>query len=222
MISDLAEIMEKYINDPKNSYSVQKMIINLCSSDNGLSVFSTDESLRKATTVSEVFIYISQNCSMYNYEVLQIFINSVKCQEAKDLINDFTAELNNSLLQHLNLLSDNINFRPSQLPIGQKRKLTIECMGTNLKCEDKDLIQTIICEKFGLPAASIQFTDVTAGSTKLIFEISVMVKEHMLQYRITGGVVASFIKYQINRLVIDDEMELKVSGGYDEVASYRC
>ena len=69
MIRKVKKAMEKYINDPENDYTVEDMIINLCSSDNGLSVFSTDENLRKAKTVSEVFLFISQKCSMYDYEV---------------------------------------------------------------------------------------------------------------------------------------------------------
>lgn len=217
MVSRLKKTMEKYINDPENDYSVQDMIISLCSSDNGLSVFSTDESLRKATTVFEVFLFISQKCSMYDYEVLKIYVNSTDCEEAIQILEDFTTELENSLLKYLNLLSDDdLNYKSSIfcLPSGKKRKLTIECIGTNLKCEDKNLIQNIIYEKFGLPPASLQFIAVTDGSVNLIFEMSLIVKEHLLCHKITTVDVSLFIQYWINRLIIDDELELKSSAGY--------
>ena len=35
MIRKVKKTMEKYINDPENDYTVEDMIINLCSSDNG-------------------------------------------------------------------------------------------------------------------------------------------------------------------------------------------
>ena len=213
--------MDKYVSDPENDYSIQDMICSLCSSDNGLSVFSTDETLRKATTVSEVFFFISQKCSMYDYDVLKIYINSTDCEEAIQIVEDFTKELENSLLKDLNLLSDgDLSFKYSiyVLPSGKWRKLTIECIGKSLTCQDKNLIQNIICEKFELPEASMQFIAVTPGSVHLIYEISVKVKEHLLQYRITTDIIKSFIAYQINCFTIDDERELKVSAALtDEV-----
>ena len=216
MVRELRKTMDKYVSDPANDYSIQDMICSLCSSDNGLSVFSTDENLRKATTVSEVFSFISQKCSMYDYDVLKIYINSTDCEEAVQIVEDFTKELESSLLKDLNLLSDDdlsFKFKYSiyVLPSGKRRKLNIECSGKSLTCQDKNLIQNIICEKFELPETSMQFVTASAGSVHLIYEISVKVKEHLLQYRITVDIVESFIAYQINCFTIDDEIELKVS-----------
>ena len=219
MIRKVKKAMEKYINDPENDYTVEDMIINLCSSDNGLSVFSTDENLRKAKTVSEVFLFISQKCSMYDYEVLNIFIKSTDCEEAIQIVESFTAELEDYLLRHLNLASCDL-WDTYTLPSGKRRKLTIEYRGSNLKYENKNLIRSVICEKFGLPEASVQFVAAIKGSVNSIFEISVEVKEHLLQHRITNDMVTSFVAYRISCLIIDDEMELKVLAGYvNEVTS---
>lgn len=220
MIRKVKKTMEKYINDPENDYSIEDMIINLCSSDDGLSVFSTDENLRKAKTVSEVFLFISQKCSMYDYEVLKIFIKSTDCKEAIQMVERFTAELKDSLLRHLNLASCDLWNAPT-LPFDKRRKLTIEYRGSYLKYENKHLIQNIICEKFELPPASVQFIAARKGSVNLVFEISVIVKAHLLQYRITNDTVASLVTYRISCLIIDDEMELKVLTGYaNEVTSH--
>ena len=79
---------------------------------------------------------------MYDYEVLKIFIKSTQCKEAIEMLEGFTIELENSLLKHLNLLSDEQNFKLSlSLPNGKRRKLTIECRARSLTCEDKNLIQ---------------------------------------------------------------------------------
>lgn len=220
MIRKVKKTMEKYINDPENDYSIEDMIINLCSSDDGLSVFSTDENLRKATKVSEVFKFISQNCSMYDYGVLKIFIKSTKCKEAIQVVESFTTELKDSLLKHLNLASCDLWDAPT-LSSAKRQKLTIECRVSNLKYENMHLIKNIVCEKFQLPEGSVQFVAARIGSVNLIFEISVVVKAHLLQYRITNDMVTSFVAYQISCLIIDDEMELKVLAGYaNEVTSY--
>ena len=219
MVSELKRTMEKYVSDPENDYSVQDMIINLCSSDNGLSVFSTDYTLKKATTVSEVFLYISQNCSMYDYDVLKIYINSTDCEEAIQMVENFTKELENSLLKDLNLLSDDGLIR-HVWPSGNRRKLTIECSGKSLTYQDKNLIQNVICEKFELPEASMQFVAVTAGSVYLVYEISVKVKEHMLQNRITTADISLIAyKYKINCVTIDDELKILAASLTNEVCT---
>ena len=212
MLRKVKKTMEKYIDNPENDYSVEDMIINLCSSDNGLSVFSTDEGLRKAKTVSEVFMFISQKCSMYDYEVLEIFIKSTDCEGAIKILEDFTTELKISLLNHLNLPSDDL-CSVLTLPSGKRRKLTIECRGNDLKFENKNLIQNIIRKRFGLPPASMQFVIAKQGSVNLIFEISLIVKGHLLLHRIDADMVASFIEHQINCLIIDDELKLDISAG---------
>lgn len=220
MLRKVKKTMEKYIDNPENDYSVEDMILNLCSSDNGLSVFSTDENLRKAKTVSEVFLFISQKCSMYDYEVLEIFIKSSDCEAAIEIIEDFTTELKVSLLNHLNLPFDDL-CSVLTLPSGKRRKLTIECRGSDLKYENKNLIQNIIHEKFGLPPASMQFIIAKEGSVNLIFEISVIVKAHLLQHKINVDMVASFIKHRIICLIIDDELKLDISRGLaNEVCTF--
>ena len=66
----------------------------------------------------------------------------------------------------------------------------------------------------------MQFITAIPGSINLIFEISLMVKQHLLQYNITADVVVSFTAYRINRLIIDDVMELKVIAGYSNQVNF--
>ena len=55
-IRKLKLLMESFVGDPKNAYSVQDMIINLCSADNGLTVFSTDDNLKGQSVRVVLFI----------------------------------------------------------------------------------------------------------------------------------------------------------------------
>lgn len=217
MVIDLKMIIETFADDPNNSWSVQHMIMSLRSASNKLSPFCTDKELRNAKEVSDVFLFISQHCNIYDYEVLEIFVMSTECEDAVKVLTDFTQYLENSLLMNLNLLSDeDLRNKLTPHPCGNRRKLTIECRGRSIRLEDKRLIQGIICEEFTLSEGSIQFVTAKGGSVYLIFEISLKVKEHLLQCKITASAVASFSKYKIIRLIIDDEVELKVSAEYDD------
>ena len=196
--------------------------MSLCSAGDSLSPFCTNKELRNAKTVFAVFLFIAEHCDIYKYEVLEIFIMSTECEAAVKVLKEFMDYLENSLLMKLNLLcDDDLRCKPLLQPYGNTRKLTIECKGRSISFKDKKLIQNIICDKFDLPEDSIQFVTLREGSVYLIFEISLKVKEHLLQYKITASTVASFSKYEIARLIIDDEMELEVSAEYDDkVASY--
>ena len=213
MIVDLEMIMKDFIDDTKNGWSVEHMIMSIKSNDNAI---SADEHLRNAKTVSHVFIVISEHCNMYDYDVLETFIESTKCERAINVLTDFTNELKNSLLMSLSLLSDDtLRCKSDFQPTGSIQKLTIEYRGRDLKPEDIKVIKKILCDHFeDLREEFIQFIAANVGSVKLIFEMSLMVKEYLLQYKITTGAVTSLFEHQINRLIINDEMELKMSAEY--------
>ena len=213
MVVDLEMIMKDFIDDTENRWSVTHMIMSIKSNDNAI---SADENLRNAKKVSDVFLVISEHCNMYDYDALEILIKSTGCKQAIKVLTDFTNELNNSLLMHLNVLSDdNLRCKSNFQPTGSIQKLTIEYRGRDLKPEDIKVIKKILCDHFeDLREEFIQFIAANVGSVKLIFEISLMVKEYLLQYKITTGAATSLFEHQINRLIINDEVELKMSTEY--------
>ena len=218
MVVDLEMIMKDFIDDTENRWSVTHMIMSIKSNDNAI---SADENLRNAKTVSDVFLVISEHCNMYDYDVLEILIKSTGCKQAIKVLTDFTNKLNNSLLMDLSLLSDdNLRCKSNFQPTSSIQKLTIEYRGRDLKPQDVKFVKEILCNVFDhLCEDSIQFIAAKVGSVKLIFEISLKVKEYLLSYKITAGVVASLFEYRINRLIINDEMELKMSAEYADKVS---
>ena len=221
MVVDLEMIMKDFIDDTENRWSVTHMIMSIKSNDNAI---SADENLRNAKTVPDVFLVISEHCNMYDYDVLEILVKSTGCKQAIKVLTDFTNELNNSLLMDLNLLSDDdLKCKSNFQPTGSIQKLTIEYRGRDLKPQDVKFVKEILCNVFDhLCEDSVQFIAAKVGSVKLIFEISLMVKEYLLSYKITAGAVTSLFEHQINRLIINDEMELNMSAEYaDKVSTLR-
>ena len=220
MVVNLEMIMKDFIDDTENRWSVTHMIMSIKSNDNAI---SADENLRNAKKVSDVFLVISEHCNMYDYDALEILIKSTGCKQAIKVLTDFTNELNNSLLMHLNVLSDdNLRCKSNFQPTGSIQKLTIEYRGRDLKPQDVKFVKEILCNVFDhLCEDSVQFIAAKVGSVKLIFEISLKVKEYLLQCKITAGAVASLFEYRINCLIINDEMELSMSAEYaDKVCKY--
>ena len=201
----------------KCHYTVKDMLIRLrgaTQSENNshLSVFSTNKKLQKAKFIDRMFEILSDKCSLYDYESLRIFVEVSECEEAKGLMTDFTGLVKDSLLKELNLLSEHVDFKASQLPFDKNRKLEIKCENKDLHIttEDEKLIRIMLCELFKLPYLSVLLVDITQGCIALIYEISQEVKEHLLQYNITWQVI-DVQKFVITKLIIDDEWELQMS-----------
>ena len=214
MTKSLQRSMDKYINDPKNDFSVMDMINFMKNTDN---VIVCNEQLRNARTVSAVFSAISGHCTMYDYDTIEILIMSTKCKEAKKVITTFTNEFKKSCFS---LLSDDDLRRKSDFqPTGSIQKLTIEYRGRDLEVKDIKIFKKVLGDHFDLHENCIQFIAAKVGSVQLIFEISLKVKEYLLHYKITAGAGAALFEYGINRLIINDEMELNMSAEYADKVS---
>ena len=182
---------------------INSLILTLAALDNdNITIFSTDEALKRIHSVDELFIYISRYCSIYDYELLTDLVQSTECQEAIELLDDFTEKLNSSILRNLDLLYENGELRDPNDFMSGTHKLMIKYVGRECTMEIEKLVRSIICEHFHLRKGTIVFKGVQAGSVNFIYQISSAVKAHIQQYPITAKNVFSD---KIKCLIIDDE-----------------
>ena len=73
---------------------INSLIIRLCSLDeDNTTIFSTNKALKEIRSTVELFHHIGQYCSIYDYKLLEAFVESTECIEAIKLLDDFTKEL---------------------------------------------------------------------------------------------------------------------------------
>ena len=217
LLTDLKKAIVDFMQSTECTYTVSDLRIRFrgaTSSDiNGhLSVVFTNETLQKAQYIKDMFEFLSEKCSLYDYKLLRLFVGTSKCKEADKLMMDFNKKVKESLLQKLNLLSVYDNLVTRDLPFDENRKLTVKCENKDLHItiEDENLIRRKLCEWFRLPSLSVILVDITQGCIALIYEISQKVKEHLLKCSVTCQVI-KVQKFVITRLIIDDEWELLMS-----------
>lgn len=148
-----------------------------------------------------------QYCSIYDYELLEAFLDSVECQKAIELLDNFTKELYSSILIELDLLSDNEELPPF---MPGTHTLVVKYGGeqSTMKIE-KIIRKAIFSEFFQLKKGSLIFKGVQEGCVALIYQISSAVKCYLQQYHISDKHLKLLFKeYKIECLLIDDE-ELK-------------
>ena len=100
----------------QKKYKIDELISNLAAADDdNQTVFSTDEAFCKIKNTNQLFIWIGKYRSMYDYELLLAFVESIDCKEAIKLLDDFSKELHSSILKDLDLLSKDGELRDTVL-----------------------------------------------------------------------------------------------------------
>ena len=185
---------------------ISSLILNLCSIDeDNITIFSTDKALKEIHSTVELFHHIGQYCSIYDYELLEAFVESTECKEAIKLLDDFTKELRCSILNDLNLLSKDGELRDPKDLMPGTHKLIIKYVGGKCTMKTKEIVQNIICECFHLKKGSIIFKGVQEGCVAFVYQISPSVKSYLLHYSLATNDIILLLKHQIIRFIIDDE-----------------
>ena len=185
---------------------ITSLILKLCSLDeDNTTIFSTDKAFKEIHSTTELFHHIGQYCSIYDYELLEAFVESTECEEAIKLLDDFTKELNCSILSDLNLLSKDGELRDPKDFMPGTNKLVIKYVGDKCTLKTKEIVKNIIYESFHLRKGSIIFKGVQEGCIAFVNQISPTVKSYLLQYPLTTSDIELLFKFNINCFVIDDE-----------------
>ena len=185
-------------------FEVQQLIINLCAADRSKhTVFSTDDAFSRIQTYHMLSHQISRYCSIYDYELLEAFVESTDCQEAIDMLTAFTDEMHSSILKELDLLSEcGKMLNPDDLMPGTYR-FAIEYIGGTCTLETKTIIQNVIREHFHLQKGTIIFKGVEISCIILVYQISAAIKSYLLEYQLDNRSLAAFAACNITCLIID-------------------
>jgi len=194
----------------KDNLEVDELILNLAfADDKNLTVFSTDDAYSTIKTIPHLFQKIGQYCSLYDYELLQKLVESTECDKANKFLEEFTEELNHSILNELNLLSVfQQQSKPIQLVSGMN-KLVIKYTGNTCTLPMKNMIQRVVLECFKLKPASIVLKGIEEGCIALIYHISPVVKAYLLSYKLGDREFTLLAAHKIKCVIVDDR-ELQV------------
>ena len=215
----IAKLKGKYANIVRRiklaieqqKYEIDELILNLAAADDdNKTVFSSDEAFSKINNINQLFLWIGKYCSMYDYELLLALVESTECAEAIKLLDDFSKELNSSILKDLDLLSEDGELRDIKSFMPGTHKLEIKYVGGKCTLTTLQNVQRIVCECFHLKRGSIIFRGAQEGCVALIYQISTTVKSHLLQYQITPRYVEKLADHKIKSVKVDG-IELNLS-----------
>ena len=188
----------------KQKLDITSLIVRLCSIDvDNTTIFSTDFKAIHSTT--DLFLHIGKYCSIYDYELLEAFVESTECEEAIKLLDDFTKEIRCSILSDLNLLSEDGELKDPKDFMSGTHKLVIKYKGDKCTLKTEEIVKNVIYESFHLKKGSIIFKGVQEGCVAFVYQISPTVKSYLLQYTLTTKDIELLFEHQIIFFIIDDE-----------------
>jgi len=140
----------KFIVDEKNC-KIDQLILDLCATDeDNQTIFSTDEAFVKITNTAELFLWIGKYCSMYDYELLLALVESTECREAVQLLDDFSKDLQSSILKELDLLAADGELRDIKDFIPGTHKLVIKYVGGKCTLTTMEMFRELYMSAFTL------------------------------------------------------------------------
>ena len=183
--------------------------LNVIDTDN-FTIFSSDAA-STITRIDELFTQIGKYCNLFNYELLVSLLNAIECKEAIEILDEFTRELQHSVLMELDLLSET---GEPQNTTPDTHRLVIKYTGDNCTGKTERLIRNVICECFHLARWSITFDSVQNGCFAFAYQTSSAVKAHLQYYKLkttAANEYASLKKSNIECIVIDDDVLISTS-----------
>ena len=185
-------------------FEIHTLINQLCVVDqNKITAFSTNDAFRKIQNYHELFHEISIHCTIYDYGLLEAFVESTDCEEAIKVLDTFTGEMHNSILKELNLIKDcGQKLNPDDSMSGTY-KFAIEYIGGQCTLKTQATIQNVIREHFHLQKGTIIFKGIEISSIIFIYHISAAVRSYLLQYQLDYQNLSAFAKHNISCLIID-------------------
>jgi len=191
----------------QQKHKIDELILRLAATDDeNQTVFSTDEAFAKIHNTNQLFLWIGKYCSMYDYELLLALVESTECEEAIKMLDDFTEELNSSILKDLDLVYEDGELRDIKDVMPGACKLEIKYVGGEFTLKAKNSIQKIMYECFHLKRGSIILRGAKEGCVVFIYQISTTMKSHLLLHQITPENAVKFTDpaYGIQYIKIDD------------------
>ena len=188
----------------EENFKVQELITRLCTADRKkLTVFSTDKAFQEIKTYPKLCHKMGQYCSIYDYKLLEAFVESTECEKAIEVLTAFTDEMHSSILRDLDLLSDcGKMFNPDDVMPGTYI-FAIEYVGDQCTMETKAVVQNVIHEHFHLQKGTIIFKGIMTASIIFVYQISADVRSYLLQYLLEDRDLAALAAHKITHVIID-------------------
>jgi len=182
----------------KNNVSVSVLIEQLCAisavSNKKVPIFDEDMS-ENIKSFDELWRKLRKFWSIFDYDLLISVVDLTECSDAQKILDNFLAKIDLSVLENVvGLVLDCEETWPL---------LRIKVNAEKCTLAIQHQVKDIVSKKYDLQKYTLHFTGIKEGCILFIYHISKAVKSYLLQFEITGSIMAEFAAHNIISLQID-------------------
>ena len=155
----------------------------------------------KVKSIDELWKKLKCHWTIYDYDVLVFVVNLTECTEAQQILDDFLAKIDPSALEDVDLVLRCKIYNEEEL---LKPLLRIKVNAEKCTGDIKRKVEEIISKEFKLEKYSLRFKGIKEGCIELLYHVSKPLISYLLQFKVTGSIMAELAANNIISLYIND------------------
>ena len=155
----------------------------------------------KITTVDELWKKLSAFWSIYDYDLLRFIIKITKCQEAKNILEEFLSRIDPTVIEDVDLV---LHCRVEQREGSLKPILRIKVNAERCTVYVRSKVEETVSKNYNLEKYTLRFKGIKEGCIELLYYISKAVMAYLLQCKVTRSTLAEFSACKIISIHIND------------------
>jgi len=200
-----------------NKVDVVSLIQQLCAisavrNKKNVPLFDKDV-FEKVKSVDDFWKWLNGFWNIFDYELLWYVIELSGCRKAQEILKEFLSRIDPSAIEDVDLVLDckSEEWEGSLKPV-LRIKVNAEKCTLNVK---KD-VEEIVSKMYNLNKYALHFQGIKEGCIELLYYISKPLKLYLLQFEITGNILAEFPAHKIISIHID-KFELKIPPNISDI-----
>ena len=196
-----------------NNVSVISLLEQLCTISaikiKKVPLFDEDV-FEKIETIDELWRKLRKYWDIFDYDILIFVVELTECTEAQEIFNSFLARIDPSAFEDMDLVLHCKVYQEEEL---MRPFLRIKVNAEMCTFDIKRQVKEIVSKKFNLEKYSLRLNSIKDGCIEFTFNISKAVMSYVLEYHITGNIIANFARYniispQVNEMTLNIPSEI--------------
>ncbi|XP_065885126.1 protein NLRC5-like isoform X2 [Dysidea avara] len=193
----------------KNNISVAVLIEELCAtsavSSKKVPIFDENIS-EKVKSIDALWRILKRFWNILDYDILKLVIKLADCSEAQKILENFLAKIDLSALEDDGLV---LHYKVYEEKLTQP-VLRVKVNAEKCTVDIKEKVKILISNEFQLKIYSLRLKGIKEGCVEFTYHISKAVMSYLLEFKVTGSIMADFVSQSIISLQINSDMRLNV------------
>lgn len=205
----------------ENDISVVVLIERLCAtsavSHKKVPIFDDDIS-DKVKSVDELWQKLKGFWNILDYDILILVIKLADCSEAQKILDNFLEKIDFSALKDDDLI---LHYKIFEEKLARP-VLRVKVNAARCTVYIKQKVKVLISDTFDVKKYSLRLKGIKEGCVEFIFYVSKAVMSYLLEFKVTGSIMANLVANYIVSLQINDNLKLDMPTEISDVVSKKA